>query len=79
MMTGLIIYLVHGKKAASKGSDLLALVESNGNGWAHRVKLFGGSYPVTAGLVGGCIIASVMISLLRLQQKLATVHKRKGQ
>ena len=70
LIVGLGIFLVHGKKAGRKSQALLDAVNSQGRGLSDRIHLFHESYDVTAGFVGGCIVASLILALLRLKQKM---------
>lgn len=78
MLTGLIIFLVHAKAAASQSRQVLSLVQSATHGYPHLVTVYSGSYPVTAGLAGGCILASAFLALVRLRQKLIKRDSKKG-
>jgi len=77
--TGLIIYLVHAKSAATKSIAVLDLIQSENIGYPHRVHVFAGSYAVTAGLAGGCVLGSIILALVRLRQKLAKEDKNAGE
>ena len=78
LLTGLIIYLVHASKAASQSIELLDLAQSENTGYPHRVRVFAGSYPATAGLASGAIVGAIFLALTRLRQKLAH-EKNKGE
>jgi hypothetical protein len=78
LLTGLIIFLTHAKKAAERSLYVLELSGSDMTGvYPHRVNVFSGSYAVTAGLVSGCLVASIYLAIMRLRQKLNT-EKNKG-
>lgn len=76
-LIGLVIFLIHGKKAGTQSSDLLTSVNSQGHGFADRIRLFHESYSVTAGITGGCILSSSVMAVLRMQQKLRGNKKKK--
>jgi hypothetical protein len=78
LLTGLIIFLIHAKKAASRSLYVLELSDSDPTGlYPHRVRVFNGSYAVTAGLASGCLVASIYLAIVRLRQKL-NAEKKKG-
>lgn len=78
LLTGLVIFLTHAKKAAERSLYVLELSDSDPKGvYPHRVNVFFGSYAVTAGLVSGCLVASMYLAIMRLRQKLNT-EKKKG-
>ena len=76
LLTGLIIFLTHAKKAGSRSQYVLDLAQSDPSGlYPQRLRVFTGSYAVTAGLAAGCFVASVFLALFRLRQKLAVEKK----
>ena len=77
LLTGLIIFLVHAKNAADRSLYVLQLSGSDPTGlYPHRVKVFSGSYAVTAGLASGCLVASIYLAVVRLRQKINAEKKR---
>lgn len=57
---------------------MLNFVQSDDVGYPHRVHVFAGSYPVTAGLAGGCLLGSMVLAIIRLRQKLNKENKSGG-
>lgn len=78
MMTGLVMHLVNSKKTANNSLSLTKVTQSENVGYPYRLHVFSGSYAVTAGLAAGCIVASCILALVRLKQKLIHEEKNKG-
>ena len=77
LLTGLIIFLAHGKKAADKSKYVLQLANSDPNGlYAHRIYVFSDSFGATAILAALCLFGSMFLAIARLRQKLT--HERKS-
>lgn len=70
LIGGLVTFALKGKDAADQGMQLLDMVGSEDTGFVEYVSVFKTCYPVTLGVAGGVVAASLLVAGLRLNQRL---------
>jgi hypothetical protein len=80
VLTGTIIFLVNGRKAAIDSIDVMTIAEATESPFlARKLSLFKGSYSISAALGGVSLVFLAFMAYVRIRQKIAKERKYRGE